>query len=194
MRIRTVTTHTLWFALVIVLMTSMTGAAAEQAANSNNYTIGPEDILDIAVWKNTDLSRTVLVRPDGMISLPLLNDIQAAGVTPMALRAVLVEKLKEYIPEPEVSVIVEDVKSFKVSVLGEVGQPGRLELRSRTTILDALALAGGLKEFAKRSRVVVLRPSGNTMTRLAFDYEKVTEEGGEGGNFFLHPDDIIVVP
>lgn len=168
--------------------------AAEQDHSFKTYMIGPEDALDIAVWKNPDLSRTVSVRPDGMISLPLLNDIQAAGLTPLELRDVLVGKLKEYMPAPEVSVVVTDVKSFKVSVIGEVGQPGRLELRSRTTVLDALASSGGFKEFAKRDRVVVLRPSGNSMKRIPFDYDKVTDEGGEAGNFFLQPGDIIVVP
>src|SRR5713226_7645572 len=112
------------------------------------YLIGPEDVLDIAVWNNTDISRTVPVRPDGKISLPLLNDVQAAGLTPMQLRDVLIKLLTSYIPTPEVSVIIREVHSFKVSVIGEVKTPGRHELKSGATVLDVLAMAGGLGEFA----------------------------------------------
>src|SRR5919197_967058 len=146
------------------------------------YVIGPEDVLDISVWKNTDISRTVPVRPDGKISLPLLNDVQAAGLTALELRKDLAQKLAEYVPSPEVSVIVSDVRSFKVSVIGEVVRPGRFELKSWTTVLDALALAGGFTPFAARSRIVILHPEGTTMKRIPFNYNKLT---GEQENFYL---------
>src|SRR5207249_4439847 len=110
------------------------------------YRIGPEDMLQISVWKNDALSKLVPVRPDGMISLPLLHDVQAAGLTPMELRDTLARKLTDFMPAPEVSVIVTDVRSFKVSVIGEVHKPARYELKGRTTVLDVLALAGGFNE------------------------------------------------
>ena len=112
----------------------------------------------------------------------------------MHLREVLIKKLAEYMPTPEVSVIVREVHSFKVSVIGEVKMPGRHELKSRATVLDALALAQGLGEFAARGRIVILRPEGNTLKRILFNYNKVASVNGELENFILQPGDIIVVP
>src|SRR5438093_9274241 len=170
------------------------GRRSEPAHEQGDYRIGPEDVLDISVWNNTAISRTVPVRPDGRISLPLLNDVQAAGLTPMQLRDALNKKLAEYIPTPEVSVIVREVHSFKVSVIGEVKKPGRHELKSRATVMDALAIAEGLGEFAARGRIVILRPDGNTLKRIPFNYNKVVSTDGELENFMLQPGDIIVVP
>ena len=170
------------------------------------YRIGPEDVLQISVWKNEAMTRAVPVRPDGKISLPLLNDVQAAGLTALELREVLTRKLVEYIPSPEVSVIVSDVRSFKVSVMGEVARPGRFELKSWATVVDALALAGGFTQFAARSRIVILRPEGTTMKRIPLNYDKVTKipDGllgriirsgdGEQENFYLRNGDIVLVP
>jgi polysaccharide export outer membrane protein len=169
-------------------------APAAAAAVNGDYKIGPEDVLDIAVWNNTAISRAVPVRPDGKISLPLLNDVQVAGLTPMQLRDVLTKKLAEYVPAPEVSVIVREVRSFNISVIGEIRNPGRYELKSRTTVLDILAQAGPFSDFAARSRIFVLRPNGATTKRIPFNYSKViaADEGHE--NFFLEPGDIVVVP
>jgi polysaccharide export outer membrane protein len=168
--------------------TAVTGAAVKDY----EYKIGPEDMLNISVWKNEALSRALPVRPDGMISLPLLNDVQAAGLTPMELRDVLMKKLVEYIPAPEVSVMVQDVKSFKVAVIGEVTRPGRFELRSRTTVLDLLAEVGGFNQFASRGRIAILRPEGKKFNRIPFNYNKAI--AGEQENFYLQPGDIILVP
>jgi polysaccharide export outer membrane protein len=168
--------------------------ASASSVSSEQYKIGPEDMLSVSVWKNEAMSRTVPVRPDGMISLPLLDDVQAAGLTPMQLRDVIVKKLSDYMPAPEVSVIVNDVRSFKVSVMGEVARPARYELRSVTTVLDVLAQAGGFNQFANRSRIVILRPNGKTMTRIPFNYNKVVASGGEDDNFYLQPNDIVLVP
>jgi polysaccharide export outer membrane protein len=164
------------------------------AGTDGDYKIGPEDVLDISVWNNTAVSRTVPVRPDGKISLPLLNDVQAAGLTPMQLRDTLTKKLAEYVPNPEVSVIVREVRSFTVSVIGELRNPGRYELRSRTTVLDVLARAGPFSDFASRTRIFVLRLNGATMKRIPFNYSKVIAADGEAENFFLEPGDIVVVP
>ncbi len=159
-----------------------------------DYRIGPEDVLDIAVWNNAAISRTVPVRPDGKISLPLLNDVQAAGLTSMQLRDVLIKKLAEYMPTPEVSVIVREVHSFKVSVLGEVKKAGQYELKSRTTVLDVIALSGGFTEFAARSRIVILRPNGTTVKRVSFNYNKAVAPEAQQEDLFLQPGDVVVVP
>jgi len=164
---------------------------ANRVVAPDAYRIGPEDVLHISVWKNDTMSRTVPVRPDGKISLPLLNDVQAAGLTALELREVLTQKLAEYLPSPEVSVIVSDVRSFKVSIIGEVARPGRFELKSWTTVLDVLALAGGFTQFATRSRMVILRPDGTTMKRIPFNYNKLS---GEQENFYLRNGDIVLVP
>lgn len=184
--------------VLVALVTLGAGAAGAQAPDEapilDEYRIGPEDTLLISVWKNDAITKTVPVRPDGMISLPLVQDVKAAGLTPKELRDVLTKKLTEYIPSPEVSVIVTDVRSFRVSVIGEVGKIARYDLKSWTTVLDVLALAGGFNEFAKRNRVVILRPNGKTMTRIPFNYNKVIQEDGEQENFYLRPGDIVLVP
>jgi polysaccharide export outer membrane protein len=161
---------------------------------SKEYLIGPEDLLDVLVWKNCpDLCRTVPVRPDGKVSLPLVNDIQAAGLSPNDLRDQLTDRLSEYIQAPEVSVIVREVHSVKVAVVGAVKMPGHYEVRSPATVLDLLARAQGLTEFASKDKIVVLRQNGSTTTRLPFNYRKVAD-GSDQENFFVRAGDIIVVP
>jgi polysaccharide export outer membrane protein len=159
-----------------------------------DYMIGPEDLLDISVWNNPALSRTAPVRPDGKISLPLLNDVQAAGLTPMQLRDVIAKKLVEYMPNPEVSVIVREVNRFKVSVIGEVKKPGRFDFKSKATVLDAIALAGGFNDFAARSRIVILRQDGPGTKRIPINYNKIISTASEQDDFYLQPGDVIVVP
>jgi polysaccharide export outer membrane protein len=170
-------------------------AAAVRSLNvaTAEYLIGPEDVLDISVWKNPELSRKVPVRPDGKVSLPLVNDIQAAGLTPSQLRERLTAKFAEYVPTPEVAVIVQEVQSLKVAVIGAVKTPGRFMLKSPATVLECLALAQGLTEFAARDRIVVLRQNGDQTQRIPFNYRKVAE-GSDQENFFVKPGDIIVVP
>ena len=176
--------------------------AAQQTAPPEScpggYVIGPEDVLDIAVWNNAELTRTVPVRPDGRISLPLLNDVQAAGLTPMQLREALTKGLTTYIPTPAVSVLVREVHSFKVSVIGQVKMPGRYELKGRATMLDVLAMAGGLTEYAARSRIVVFRQDAATTRRIPFPYDRLVANNGPQvagqSNFCAQPGDIILVP
>jgi len=174
-------------------------ARATALANSNaldtavEYQIGPEDVLDISVWKNPELSRTVPVRPDGKVSLPLLNDFRAAGLTPSDLREQLVSRLSDFVPTPEVSVIVREVHSRKIAVVGAVKTAGRYELKSPMTVLEAIALAQGFTDFAARDRIVVLRQSGGTTMRIPFNYRKIAD-GMEQENFFVRPGDIVVVP
>lgn len=194
----------LLFALPIVLSVVASGLARAQtpapaptpgqAEAADGYRIGPEDVLDIAVWNNTTISRTVPVRPDGKISLPLLNDVQAAGLTPTQLRDVLMKKIVEYVPSADISVIVREVHSFKVSVIGEVKTPGRYELKDRATVLEILALAGGFTTWASRKRIVILRHGGDAVKRIYFNYNKVVSADGEEENHLLQPGDIVVVP
>jgi polysaccharide export outer membrane protein len=161
---------------------------------AKEYLIGPEDVLDITVWKNCpDLCRTVPVRPDGKMSLPLVNDVQAAGLTPMDLREHLTQQLSEYLPAPEVSVIVREVHNFKVAVVGSVKMPGDYELKSQATVLELLARAQGLTEFANRDKIVVLRQNGTKTDRIQFNYRKVAE-GHDQDNFYVRAGDVIVVP
>jgi polysaccharide export outer membrane protein len=169
-------------------------ACADEARELDEYRIGPADVLQISIWKNEELSRTLPVRPDGMISLPLVNDVRAAGLTPMQLRELLLQKFAEYIPRPQISVVVREVRSLTVSVLGEVRTAGRYEMRSRSTVLDALASAGGLTPFATRSRIVILRADGAGTKRMSFNYDKAIAADGERENIFVQPGDTIVVP
>jgi polysaccharide biosynthesis/export protein len=195
-----VRTTALMLTLVAAMAAGPSGAAAAQeaAAPSQDYAIGPEDVLDIAVWNNTDISRTVPVRPDGKISLPLLNDVQAAGLTPPQLRDSLAKLLAGYISAPIVSVMVREIHSFKVTVIGEVKTPGRYELRSRATVLDVLAMAGGLSQYAARARITVLRREGERVRELPYDFEKImsrtSPKGAPQENFCVQAGDIIVVP
>ena len=170
-----------------------------ESCPASPYVIGPEDVLDIAVWDNTQITRTVPVRPDGKISLPLLNDVQAAGLTPMQLRDALTKALAEYIPRSAVSVLVREVHSFKVAVIGQVKTPGRYELKDRATVLDVLAMAGGPTEYASRSRIVVIREEPDGTTRIPFPFDKLTEKSrssktGGQQNICLHPGDVVLVP
>ena len=167
--------------------------STRSTVDDTGYRIGPEDVLDISIWKSPELSRSVPVRPDGKVSLPLVNDIQAAGLTPEQLRRELTTRLSEFVPAPEVAVIVREVHSAKVAVVGAVRTPGRFELRSPATVLEMIAMAQGFTDFAERYRIVVLRQNGGTTVRIPFRYTKV-EAGTDQDNFALEPGDIIVVP
>src|SRR5690606_31710855 len=158
-----------------------------------DYRIGVGDVLEIAVWRDETMTRTVPVRPDGRISLPLVHDVPAAGLTPAALRDALTSKLSAYIADPVVSVIVREVNSFKASVVGQVRTPGRIDIVGQVTVLDAIAQAGGLTEFASRSRIVLLRQERGTTRRIPIDYDRIVDGGGMD-NHTLQPGDIIVVP
>jgi polysaccharide export outer membrane protein len=158
-----------------------------------DYVIGPEDMLQVTVWKNDALSKAIPVRPDGKISLPLLHDIQAAGLTTMQLRDKIAAALAEFMPSPEVSVIVTDVRSYRVSVLGEVNRPGVLQLKSEATILEALAMAGGFRDFASPSKIVIFRKDSYGGThKLSFNYNRALK--GQEDNLNLRSGDVIVVP
>jgi polysaccharide biosynthesis/export protein len=165
------------------------------SAAPSDYVIGPEDVLQVSVWKNETLSRVVPVRPDGKISMPLLHDVQAAGLTAMQLRDKISRALGEFMPNPEVSVIVTDVRSFRVSVMGEVQRPGVLLLKSSTTVLEAIAMAGGFRDFASPSKIVVVRKDAAGQTqKIPFNYNRAIRTGDNEDNLYLKTGDVIVVP
>lgn len=174
-----------------------TAATAARAADTvrvdpKDYRIGPEDILDINVWKNPDLSRErVPVRPDGKISHPLINDIDVAGLTTNQVKAQLTERLAKYIENPEVSVVVREIHSPKVSVSGNVRMPGYFELRTPdVTVLDMIAKAQGLNEFANKGSIKIIRRGQDGA--IEFKYNDAVN-GRNGANFIVHPGDVIVV-
>ncbi len=151
-------------------------------------------MLTIDVWKEKELSGPVPVRPDGKISLPLLNDVQAAGLTPMQLMSSLTEKLKKYVSDPTVTVTVTTINSRKVYILGEVTRPGAFPLVPDMTVLQALTSAGGPTPYAKKSGIYVLRNQNGTQTKLPFNYKQVVRGGSPEQNIFLKSGDTVVVP
>lgn len=169
-------------------------AAAPQATTGDDYVIGTEDILAIDVWKEPEVSRTVPVRPDGRISLPLIGDLQASGHTPMELRSLIAEKLKAFITNPEVTVMVQEVKSRRFNVVGQVAKPGSYLLSEKVTVLDAIAMAGGFQQFAKSNRIYVLRRTNGQQVRIPFDYKAVIRGRRPEQNVELQPEDTVVVP
>ncbi len=165
-------------------------------AVSTDYIIGAEDVLDISVWRNADLSKPVQVRPDGRISLPVIRDVMAVGKTPVQLADEITARLKEYIQNPVVAISVKEVNSYGVFVLGEVVRPGRYPLKSRTTLLQGLTMAGGFTPVAARNQVVVFRAGnrGESEQVLRASYDEIVLGGGIGQNIELKAGDTIVVP
>ena len=159
------------------------------------YVVGAEDTLSIYVWKEPDMSKTVPVRPDGMISLPLVGEVKAVGYTPVQLQAVLAEAMKKYISDPQVTVVVEKIASLSFNIVGEVSKPGYYPLTRRMNVLDAISLAGGFKDFAKTKKIYVLRTAADgKQERLPFNYKQVIKGENPQQNIELQPRDTIVVP
>lgn len=157
------------------------------------YVIGPEDVLDISVWKEPNVSKTVPVRPDGKISLPLLNDIQAAGLTPIELGQSITTRLGKYITAPQVTVTLVALNSQRVHVMGEVNRPGPILVLPNMTVLQALSAAGGLTQFANRRHIYILRGEGGKQNRYPFNY-KAAIRGEMKENITVKSGDTIVVP
>jgi len=171
----------------------------EANGHSKEFVIGPEDVLEVTVWRNADLSREVVVRPDGMISLPLIGDILARGRTADELAQAIKDALTAFKENPQVSVSVKQVNSYIIYVLGEVNQPGKFQLKSRTTVLQAIALAGGFTQFASRNNLQVIRNGLNGSEkpgemRIPVSYDDAVDGDGEIGNLLLKSGDTLVVP
>jgi polysaccharide biosynthesis/export protein len=164
-------------------------------AHDDSFVIGNDDVLSINVWKEPDLTRAIPVRSDGRISLPLVGEVQAAGLTPLKLEQEIAAKLKSYIAEPEVTVIVQQINSQKFNVLGMVNRPGSYPISNASTVLDAIALAGGFRDFAKQKSIYVLRQNADgTQIRLPFNYKEVVKGKNAQQNVKLQPRDTVVVP
>jgi polysaccharide export outer membrane protein len=175
--------------------TQKTDTSTAQKAHDDSFIIGNDDVLAINVWKEPDISRSIPVRSDGKISLPLVGEVQAAGRTPLKLEQDIAARLKSYISEPEVTVIVQQINSQKFNILGQVGKPGSYPLTNSPTVLDAIALAGGFRDFAKQKSIYVLRqnPDGS-QARMPFNYKEVVKGKNLAQNIKLQPRDTIVVP
>jgi polysaccharide export outer membrane protein len=158
------------------------------------YVIGPDDQLSIVYWRDKDLSSDVVVRPDGLISLPLLNDVAAAGLTPEELRVVITKGASKFIEEPTVSVVVKAINSRKVFITGQVGKPGPYPLSGPTTVLQLISTAGGVAEYAKKSEIVILRNENGRQTTFPFNYNAVLKRKNLTQNIELRPGDTVIVP
>jgi polysaccharide biosynthesis/export protein len=205
------------FCLAVFLMLAVVPAKAQEPAGSHqtaqspvpampdetvkksatvdpNYVIGAQDVLDINVWKEPDVSRTVPVRPDGKISLPLLNDVQAAGLTPAQLAAQVTDSLKKYVTNPQVTVIVTVINSQRVYILGEVTRPGAFPLIPGMSVLQALSSAGGFTQFAKVKSIFVRRFENGKEEKFPFNYREVIGGKKPEQDILLKAGDTIVVP
>jgi polysaccharide biosynthesis/export protein len=169
-------------------------AVAPTATNDADYKIGAQDVLRIDVWKENEISRTTPVRPDGRVSLPLLNDVQAAGLTPTQLAAAITEGLKKYISDPQVTVGVTEINSRRVYVTGEVLKPGSMALQPGMTVLQALTSSGGFTQFAKVKGIYVLRTEDGKQVKHPFNYKDVVSVKHPELNIMLQSSDVIVVP
>jgi polysaccharide export outer membrane protein len=174
--------------------TTASRQAGPAAANDPEYKIGPQDVLRIDVWKEPEISRTTPVRPDGRISLPLINDVQAAGLTSTQLAAVISDGLRKYITNPQVTVGVSEINSRRVYVTGEVTRPGAFPLLPNMTVLQALSSSGGFSQFAKLKSIYVLRTEDGKQVKHPFNYKAVVSGKKPELNIQLQPGDVIVVP
>lgn len=165
----------------------------------NDFLLGPEDVVEVTVWRNQDLSRTVVVRPDGMISLPLIGDVQASGLTASGVSEKISKRLSEYKENPAVSVSVKEINSYFIYVVGEVTRPGKYSLKSYASVLQAVSLAGGFTQFASKNKMAVMRSIRNgavdeRQVRIPVRYDDLVMGKGAVGNFRLLSGDTIVVP
>jgi polysaccharide biosynthesis/export protein len=169
--------------------------AASKKASDDSFVIGADDVLAVNVWKEPDISRSVPVRSDGKITLPLVGELQAGGQTPHQLQMEIATKLRNFISEPEVTVMVQEIRSQRFNILGQVSKPGSYLISNSARVLDAIALAGGFRDFAKKKSIYVLRttPDGG-QTRLTFNYSDVVKGKSPEQNVELRPHDTVVVP
>lgn len=182
-------------ALLLALPVAAQDAAPSRSRISDDegsYVVGPEDLIEVFVWKEPDLSTTVTVRPDGMITLPLAGDLHASGSTPAQLGDEIADRLRQYIDRPLVTVVVKQINSPKISVLGEVRRPGRYLLLQTTSVLDAIAMGGGFTEFASRDYVVVLRKTPSGQQRYRLNVKRMVNDNSSRP-FHLTAQDVVYV-
>jgi polysaccharide export outer membrane protein len=183
-----------WLGCTIVAAPVMAQPSKGALKPPEEYRIGPEDVLEISVWKEEDLQREVLVRPDGKISFPLAGDIKAAGHTPEEIQQLITQKIQRYIPEPVVTVTVKQIGGNKIYVIGQVQQPGAYVVGRYMDVMQALTMAGGLTEFAKEGHIRVLRRKGGEEIVMPFEYDDVKKGRKLEQNIILKGGDTVVVP
>ena len=164
-----------------------------------DFILGPEDVLIVTVWRNQDLSKEVVIRPDGGVTMPLIGDIRASGISPEALAKRISNRLTEYMSNPIVSVQVKEINSYHVYVLGEVTKPGKYQFKSFATVLQGISMAGGFTQFASRNSIRVIRKTTDAdgkfnQLEIPVNYSDVIKGKGDPGNFYLNSGDVIVVP
>lgn len=197
-----------WFLFLgsmAITATLFSGCAAVPAAGwpvqynaPTEFLLGPEDVLTVTVWRNQDLSKDIVVRPDGGVTMPLIGDIRAAGVSSEVLAKRIAERLNEYMSNPIVSVQVKEINSYHIYVMGEVSKPGKYPLKSFATVLQGISLAGGFTQYANRNGTKVIRkaasPEGKHQVEIPVKYNDVIAGKADPGNFYLNSGDVIVVP
>jgi len=187
---------------IVFMSLFLAGAAVAQQASTTSdvpgyggteFRLGPDDVIEVFVWKEPELSTTVVVRPDGKVSLPLIGELPTSGKTAVDLQKEIAQRLTQYISEPVVNVMVKEVNSAKVSVLGEVKTPGIYKIKDRATVLDVIALAGGFTEYAKRNKVTIIRPaSSGEQKRIMLNVDDQIKNS-KGDLFYILPYDKIYV-
>lgn len=191
--------------LVAVMLCGAAGCVEEQVnykvdmVPPGEFLLGPEDVLIVTVWKNTDLSREVVIRPDGMISMPLIGDVSAANLTANNLAKRISDRLTEYMASPIVSVQLKEVNSYFIYVMGEVTKPGKYPLKSYANVMQGISLAGGFNPFAKKNKIKVLRVTVDSSSEkhqieIPVQYDNILKGNATVGNFYLRSGDVIVVP
>jgi polysaccharide biosynthesis/export protein len=187
-----------WLAMSVFACVSQGRASGSNDSGAQRseplYIIQPDDMLEIFVWKEPDLTRKVRVRPDGRISFPLIQDLQAAGISPGELKTEVEKKLRDFLNAPDVTVIVENIQGYSVYVLGKVQKPGKYTAEKPVTVLQALALAGGFQDFAKKTDITITRTLGKDHTVFGFNYPDVIKGKKADQNLILKPGDVVVVP
>jgi polysaccharide export outer membrane protein len=158
------------------------------------YVIGPEDVLSVIVWRDKDMSTEVTVRPDGRITVPLINEVQAAGMTPEQLRNALTTAAAKFVEDPNISVVVKEINSRKVFITGQVAKPGAYSLTAPTTVMQLIAIAGGLHEFADAKNIIIMRTESGKPMAYSFNYKDVLKRKNLKQNIELKPGDTVVVP
>jgi len=181
-------------ALASLAQTEQTVQSVPEAKSDPLYIIQPGDVLEIFVWKEPDLTRKVLVRPDGCISFPLVQDLQAGGINPGELKNRIEERLKEYLSAPSVTVIVDSINSYQVYVVGKVQKPGSITSEKSLSVLQALSIAGGFQDYAKESEITIIRRNDKENLVFDFDYKEVTKGKKTEQNIQLQSGDVVVVP
>ena len=177
------------FLLILLVISTITSYAADKA-----YYIGPGDVLEISVWKDAELSRTIVVPPDGAVSFPLIESVKATNLTVTDLKKIITKKLSVYVPDPTVTVMLMEINSLKAYVIGKVNNPGEFQINLESTVMQILAKAGGLTPFASKSSIMILRQLKGEIQKIPFDYGKVEDGNNLEQNIFLTIGDVVVVP